>query len=924
MKDTPHRHEERTASKPKNVVAIPQAATSTNPLNTGLPLIYADTLPRSDILDHLDDVFRHKLILIESPVGYGKTLTLAQWALRLHRCGVAVFWADREQTDFEISDFSRLLHSFRANQNKQSAINSDNNSEDSHHRPFPVGERLLVIDEYHLVSSKRTDAQLSRLIDNLQIHEHLALAVRSRPKISWAKRFAAGDAVIVGADHLKFTSGEVRELLGNHSLTDKELSNLDKLFAGWPAAYGFLLARLRKSAIEITDASLTALFQDVESYLCEEIYDELSAEQQQFLMQLCVVTDFSADLAHCLTGRDNASNGLRELIDRNLFLSEVRRETEQSYTYQFHPVFKKFLLRRLQRQGEARIKELHQLAAEWYAKRNDTANAAYHSAHASDIESAANIIETAGAMRIGIREGIPRLKHYLNQIPTDIVHNFPRIELANVYYLMKNGKIQEALDRLEIYREQGAAAQNAAWTVESELDQDFWIIDRFVDIFSDRPLEEAEHANIEKLLHNTPSSDLFSLCFLNILRYFYSLRGGHLDDAKRAAEKSQLWCEDLRAHYWSFYTDLHLGNVLLLQAQTKKARMCFENAARTAADMFPLEPALQIQYRAFMAATLLEANELEAADDHARGLLNVIDMMEGWFDFLAVGFTTVAAVRAEQDGLFPALTVLKQAHRVADKRHMPRLKIMAILTAADLCSLHNNITQATLVFRSLDIDWERDDVSALESFTWRERITAQLTQARMLTRTQRAASAVPYLDKIILESDQRGWGEFLLKARILKALALEAAGKKDIAIAHIVATIDNCMQQGLKRILLEEGEPMRRLLRIAVRECGLSAMHTDKVTYISELLLALNRVDKTQTEAELSPIFTGRELEILEELTKGNSNKQIARNLDIEGNTVKFHLHNIYEKLGVNRRELAIALAQKLSLVKNQQERPLA
>ena len=64
-----------------------------------------------------------------------------------------------------------------------------------------------------------------------------------------------------------------------------------------------------------------------------------------------------------------------------------------------------------------------------------------------------------------------------------------------------------------------------------------------------------------------------------------------------------------------------------------------------------------------------------------------------------------------------------------------------------------------------------------------------------------------------------------------------------------------------------------------------------------------------------APIFTDRELEILAELTKGNSNKVIARNLGIESNTVKFHLQNIYQKLGVNRRQLAITLAQRLSLL---------
>lgn len=153
------------------------------------------------------------------------------------------------------------------------------------------------------------------------------------------------------------------------------------------------------------------------------------------------------------------------------------------------------------------------------------------------------------------------------------------------------------------------------------------------------------------------------------------------------------------------------------------------------------------------------------------------------------------------------------------------------------------------------------------------------------------------------------WNYFLLKAQTLKALALDAAGQQQQAAAQIYAVIDRCMQLGLKRILIEEGVPMRRLLRQAVRECGLSALHAEKVSFVSELLLALDQIHKLPAMPATAPIFTSRESEVLEELTKGNSNKLITRNLGIEGNTVKFHLQNIYQKLGVNRRQLAIALA---------------
>jgi two-component system nitrate/nitrite response regulator NarP len=54
--------------------------------------------------------------------------------------------------------------------------------------------------------------------------------------------------------------------------------------------------------------------------------------------------------------------------------------------------------------------------------------------------------------------------------------------------------------------------------------------------------------------------------------------------------------------------------------------------------------------------------------------------------------------------------------------------------------------------------------------------------------------------------------------------------------------------------------------------------------------------------------LTRRELEVLSDLAAGRTNKQIARDLGVSLNTVKFHVRNLFQKLGVNSRGQAIAL----------------
>ncbi len=57
---------------------------------------------------------------------------------------------------------------------------------------------------------------------------------------------------------------------------------------------------------------------------------------------------------------------------------------------------------------------------------------------------------------------------------------------------------------------------------------------------------------------------------------------------------------------------------------------------------------------------------------------------------------------------------------------------------------------------------------------------------------------------------------------------------------------------------------------------------------------------------EPGPGLSEREWEVLELVAKGNTNPQIAEALNVSENTVKFHLQNIFQKLGVgNRTEAA-------------------
>ncbi len=66
-------------------------------------------------------------------------------------------------------------------------------------------------------------------------------------------------------------------------------------------------------------------------------------------------------------------------------------------------------------------------------------------------------------------------------------------------------------------------------------------------------------------------------------------------------------------------------------------------------------------------------------------------------------------------------------------------------------------------------------------------------------------------------------------------------------------------------------------------------------------------VDIRQLQASNEPNLTKREGDFMRALSSGSTNAQLAKELGVSVNTVKFHLGNLYEKLGVNNRAKAVA-----------------
>jgi LuxR family maltose regulon positive regulatory protein len=128
---------------------------------------------------------------------------------------------------------------------------------------------------------------------------------------------------------------------------------------------------------------------------------------------------------------------------------------------------------------------------------------------------------------------------------------------------------------------------------------------------------------------------------------------------------------------------------------------------------------------------------------------------------------------------------------------------------------------------------------------------------------------------------------------------------------------------GFIRLFVDEGEPMR----IAISDLRLSIEKQPRgqdrglLGYVDKLLAAFaqpaalpqSKIEKANSK--MPEPLSQRELQVLQLVAQGLSNREIGERLFLALDTVKGHNRSIYSKLQVQRRTEAIARARELGLL---------
>ncbi len=308
-----------------------------------------------------------RLVVVAAPAGFGKTTALARAAARLpadHAFG----WIACDAEDGPLELLECLLAVLEpldppwrvapeallrlaaeaTDEARLRALAADViNAVDA----CAVAHGTVVVDDLHRIGHPQVFAFLDALVARLSPRWTLVVASRTEPPLALARLRVAGDLAEFRADDLRFEPAEVRRLAAASGLDDDAAERLLARTEGWPAGLRLALASPAAGAID----------RHVFDYLTSEVIDRLPADEREFLFLTSVLPELTPPRAAAVSGDAAAAARLDAIARAGLFVTVL---DDQGPTLRLHDLFRDVLETRFARERPAAWREaLHRAAA---------------------------------------------------------------------------------------------------------------------------------------------------------------------------------------------------------------------------------------------------------------------------------------------------------------------------------------------------------------------------------------------------------------------------------------------------------------------------------------------------------------------------------------------------------------------------------
>ncbi len=777
-----------------------------------VPGMRPDVVPRPRLAQRLDEGRGRGLVLACAPAGYGKTVLLAEWVRRGRH---PVAWLSLDAGDDDPARFWR--HTVAALDRVRPGISERMGPllgppappsfeplvtaliNEVAGQPDADEALLLVLDDYHVISSPPVHESLGFLVEHRPPGLHLVLASRSDPPLALARLRARGQLTELRAAELRFTPAEAAALLRvaatggarlDAPLPDAAAAALAARTEGWAAGLQLAGLSLRgRSDVGGFVAAFTGSHRYILDYLAEEVLERQPGRVREFLLETSVLERLSGELCDAVTGRPGSQALLEQVERAGLFvvpLDEVRG------WWRYHHLFADLLRARLQQEQPGRVPELHHNAAAWYAERGLADEAVRHAVAAGEMVWAARLIEQHYDELFYLRGEGGTIQRWLASLPGDLVRSRPRLLLTQAFLALTSGRLETVEPLLD------AAQQAYAHAAQEPFEP---TVGRARSLLVNVPaLIAIQRGFLAQLRGDADATVAFAAQAMaeadeGEWRLSSTARGflavgewlrGQLAQAERTfmstvAEWRAAGLPTLTA--WVLYL---LGRVQRAQGGLDaSARTCRQALEMTAGPGQPPAPAAGPAYVG-LAEVAYQRNELETA---LRRVTEGITLCRqfAYVPPLATGLVTLAWIRQASGDPGGALAAIAEARQASPGpagplNPVPAQRARLLLAQGDVATAARWTQE-----NGLSEDDEPDYPSEQE----------HLVLARVLLAQARPGPALALLDRLGAAAATQDRTGSLIEIGALRALALAASGDADRAVDTLAGVLDAGLPAGL-------------------------------------------------------------------------------------------------------------------------------
>lgn len=849
-----------------------------------------------------------RCVTVVAPAGYGKSTLMAQWRSSLAAgSGLAcAAWLNLDANDNDPLRLLRYLCTALAECVPSLAHVGGPGTSPAPELPLmleELGLRLashgravvLFIDDAHVLANPEATAILEWLLG--AACTGLRCVVGSRQAVRWSapELRVRGQLLEIDPHTLAFDAEEARQFCCSRltrALDAPALAELVGKTEGWPAAMELLAMALNDTVDPARwIAEFAATERSVLDYLSDAVFGRLPPALRRSVHALAQFDRFCPELAAAAFGIERADLLFAELQRRHLFLIPLDR---QERWFRFHHLACEYLRRHDPRDGDE-IRTGLTRGGHWLFGQGMVDDAIDCTVRAQEWDVACRWLVRAAEDAAQRRGDGANLLRWMAAIPGDVLDRYPLVRLSHVFSLAFNH------NSLEFERELVALEALAARLMDDPAADRRAVEELQCALPVQRMMWEGLRdagfglrARAEAWLARWPDArPHYRGDVLNVAA-FGCKTDGDIDAGLVYCDRGEAAHESDAGHFGVAWSRV-LRTLLLLKRGDYRGALASADAGlqhvnarlRGHAEHTALLEAVR-------AAVLYEFDDIAAATRALEAQPSALDE-RGGADFLLLTYLTRARLEFRASRPEEGFAALHLGRRLGQRLGSRRVSVtLAGEECIWLCRL-GHLSAAIDLARAHDFDRTLHrgyDVVADKA----ARVAPRLLMM------QQPELAIARLGPALVRATERGFHHRRVELLMLQAAALLRAGRGVEAAQSWFLALALGERHGYRRVFLDD-------LDIASALDHASRGHDGWRTP------AWLKARPTQEAARQEEALTRKELRILRHLDTGASHREIAGSLFVSEGTLKWHLHNMYRKLGCRSRAGAVAAARRKGLL---------